>query len=129
MQMMSNEQKASIGKSGQDFGAVQGLYTAGANNAGITGALDELGGFGSFTDKQLHQQAAVERDLTSRQNLLDSSEGLSKNINELRITNAKVSTDIVNTVLTATKSLEEIAIDGKYERKNQCCNFHILLKN
>lgn len=123
MQMMSNEQKASIGKSGQDFGAVQGLYTAGANNAGITGGLDALGGFGSFTDKQLHQQASVERDLTSRQNLLDSSEGLSKNINELRITNAKVSTDIVNTVLTATKSLEEIAIDGKYERKKSMLQF------
>ena len=129
MQMMSNEQKASIGKSGQDFGAVQGLYTAGANNAGITGVLDALGGFGSFTDKQLHQQAAVERDLTSRQNLLDSSEGLSKNINELRITNAKVSTDIVNTVLTATKSLEEIAIDGKYERKKSMLQFSHTIEN
>lgn len=129
MQTMSNEQKASIGKSGQDFGAVQGLYTAGANNAGITGALDELGGFGSFTDKQLHQQAAVERDLTSRQNLLDSSEGLSKNINELRITNAKVSTDIVNTILTATKGLEEIAIDGKYERKKSMLQFSHTIEN
>ena len=129
MQMMSNEQKASIGKSGQDFGAVQGLYTAGANNAGITGALDALGGFGSFTDKQLHQQAAVERDLTSRQNLLDSSEGLSKNINELRITNAKVSTNIVNTILTASKSLEEIAIDGKYERKKSMLQFSHTIEN
>lgn len=129
MQTMSNEQKASIGKSGQDFGAVQGLYTAGANNAGITGGLDALGGFGSFTDKQLHQQAAVERDLTSRQNLLDSSEGLSKNINELRITNAKVSTDIVNTILTATKGLEEIAIDGKYERKKSMLQFSHTIEN
>lgn len=128
MQMMSNEQKASIGKSGQDFGAVQGLYTAGANNAGITGVLDELG-FGSFTDKQLHQQAAVERDLTSRQNLLDSSESLSKNINELRITNVKVSTDINNTILTATKSLEEIAIDGKYERKKSMLQFSHTIEN
>lgn len=124
MQTMSNEQKASIGKSGQDFGAVQGLYTAGAINAGITGAL-----FGSFTDKQLHQQAAVERDLTSRQNLLDSSESLSKNINELRITNAKVSTDINNTILTATKSLEEIAIDGKYERKKSMLQFSHTIEN
>ena len=129
MQTMSNEQKASIGKSGQDLGAVQGLYTAGANNAGITGGLDALGGFGSFTDKQLHQQAAVERDLTSRQNLLDSSEGLSKNINELRITNAKVSTDIVNTILTATKGLEEIAIDGKYERKKSMLQFSHTIEN
>lgn len=129
MQTMSNEQKASIGKSGQDFGAVQGLYTAGANNAGITGGLDALGGFGSFTDKQLHQQAAVERDLTSRQNLLDSSESLSKNINELRITNAKVSTDINNTILTATKSLEEIAIDGKYERKKSMLQFSHTIEN
>ena len=129
MQTMSNEQKASIGKSGQDFGAVQGLYTAGANNAGITGGLDALGGFGSFTDKQLHQQAAVERDLTSRQNLLDSSESLSKNINELRITNAKVSTDINNTILTTTKSLEEIAIDGKYERKKSMLQFSHTIEN
>lgn len=143
MQTMSNEQKASIGKSGQDFGAVQGLYIAGANNdglvalggtegainAGITGGLDALGGFGSFTDKQLHQQAAVERDLTSRQNLLDSSESLSKNINELRITNAKISTDIDNTILTATKSLEEIAIDGKYERKKSMLQFSHTIEN
>ena len=129
MQTMSNEQKASIGKSGQDLGAVQGLYTAGANNAGITGGLDALGGFGSFTDKQLHQQAAVERDLTSRQNLLDSSESLSKNINELRITNAKISTDIDNTILTATKSLEEIAIDGKYERKKSMLQFSHTIEN
>lgn len=129
MQTMSNEQKASIGKSGQDLGAVQGLYTAGANNAGITGGLDGLGGFGSFTDKQLHQQAAVERDLTSRQNLLDSSESLSKNLNELRITSAKVSTDIDNTILTATKSLEEIAIDGKYERKKSMLQFSHTIEN
>ena len=143
MQTMSNEQKASIGKSGQDFGAVQGLYIAGANNdglvalggtegainAGITGGLDALGGFGSFTDKQLHQQADVERDLTSRQNLLDSSESLSKNLNELRITSAKVSTDINNTILTATKSLEEIAIDGKYERKKSMLQFSHTIEN
>lgn len=147
MQTMSNEQKASIGKSGQDFGAVQGLYIAGASNAGITGGLDALdgtesatnafitggldalGNFGSFTDKQLHQQADVERDLTSRQNLLDSSESLSKNINELRITNAKVSTDINNTILTATKSLEEIAIDGKYERKKSMLQFSHTIEN
>lgn len=129
MQTMSNEQKASIGESGQDFGAVQGLYTAGANNAGITGALDALGNFGAFTDKQLHQQAAVERDLTSRQNLLDSSESLSKNTNELRITNAKASTDIVNATLTTTKSLEEIAIDGKYERKKLMLQFSHTIEN
>lgn len=128
MSSFSYDEKTKSGDLGKDYGEVEGLYDMGRNNARLTGWLGNPG-LGNLTDKQLRQQADVEKRLAEMKNDIDSRAALTQNTNNVILTASQTFTDIKNSILDFHKDVDNAMVEAETERKKMYSHLAQTIEN